>query len=88
MQVQVVNRRALRKYREFVGALETVWMVLDDARKLADRVPNEPHTPPSWRVATGPELRGYVRSAVEHTDALQARARKYEAELVSREWRI
>lgn len=86
MQVQVVNRRALRKYREFVAALETVWMVLDDARKLADKVQAESRT--SWRVATGSELRGMVRASVEHVDTLQARARKYEAELVSRDWRI
>lgn len=86
MQVQVVNRRALRKYREFVAALETVWMVLDDARRLADKVQNESRT--SWRVATGPELRSMVRVSMDHVDALQVRARKYEAELVSRDWRI
>ncbi len=86
MQVQVVNRRAVRKYREFVGALETVWMVLDDAQKLANKVTNESRT--SWRVATGSELRGTVQVARDHVDALQSRARKYEAELVSREWRI
>jgi uncharacterized protein YlxW (UPF0749 family) len=82
----VVNRRALRKYREFVGALETVWLVLDDAQRLADKVTAESRT--SWRAATGPELRGLVRNTQEHVDALQTRARKYEAELVSREWRV
>ena len=86
MQVQVVNRRALRKYREFVSALETVWMVLDDARKLTDKVESESKA--SWRVATGSELRGMVRASMAHVDALQSRARQYEAELVSRDWRI
>lgn len=85
MDVLGTNRRARQKYQEFIGVLATVWMVLDESRKVIDRM--DDGVRPSWR-ASHDDVVSARRRALEQVDELQARARRYEAELVSRDWRL
>jgi hypothetical protein len=87
MQLAVVNRRAARKYAEFVGALETVWMVIHDTEKLLSRIPQGAY-PQGWRMASREQLVALRKAALVHVEALQVRSRTFEAELVSRDWRV
>jgi hypothetical protein len=87
MQLAVVNRRAARKYTEFVGALETVWMVLEDTEKLINELPAGA-VARGWRVPSREQLSALRKAALMHVEALQVRSRRFEAELVSRDWRV
>jgi hypothetical protein len=87
MQLAVVNKRAARKYDELVGAMGTVWAVLEEARSVVAQIdPNAPAAYP-W-LPTSEELALHLRKAEEHMEALEKRARRYKAELISQEWRI
>ncbi len=81
----IVNRRAHAKYATFWNCLLQVGAVLDDARKLADRVDDS--DPPPWYVADAATIRkasGRVEAAL---GTLGKNAKRWEAELISREWR-
>ena len=87
MQIQVVNRRAQERYGQFVSAMDLVLEALESVDKVIARV-DDSFRPGGFTVATQAELVDYRRDAFEELDELRAMARKYEAELLSREWRL
>ncbi|GAB3479373.1 hypothetical protein [Amycolatopsis cihanbeyliensis] len=87
MQVGVINRRAQAKYAEFVSALDLVREALEEIDTLIGRV-DPKRASGGWTVATPKELKGLRRAAMEQLNTLRASAQKYEAELISREWRL
>ena len=87
MQIEPVNRRARARYGTFVAAMDMVVHALDETNKVIDRVQKKP-AGPGWTVATKAELRGMRRTAFEELERLRRKAKKYEAELQSREWRL
>jgi hypothetical protein len=82
----VVNRRAVRKYGELVSAMTHLWVVLEEARTVIERVPDLAGR--SLRVPSREELLALQRKAEQDLKGLEARSRRYQAELVSRDWRI
>lgn len=87
MQIQAVNRRAMEKYREFVSAMDMVLESFDSLDAVIAKV-DPKSAAGGWTVATQKELHGYRVRAFEELERLRTIAKKYEAELISREWRI
>jgi hypothetical protein len=84
-----VNRRALRKYGEFWRALQLVGNAVAEAEKLAARAGQvEPgRGAGNWAVPTADELRRATKKAGQSLHVMSRSAKKWEAELISREWR-
>jgi len=87
MQIDALNRRARERYGAFVTAMDAVLHALDETNSLISRVQRKP-AGPGWTVATREELRGIRRGALEELERLRRKTKKYEAELISRDWRL
>jgi hypothetical protein len=87
MQVAAINRRALQNYGAFVSAMDLVLEALEALDKVIDQV-DDSKGPAGWTVATQEELQGYRRQVFDELDRLRTIAKKYEAELISRDWRL
>jgi hypothetical protein len=93
VNLKPVNRRALRKYGEFWRALSAVGEALGDAERLAakatDAQPARAGAGASahWSAPTPEELRAAAKKAGRALHVMSAKAKRWEAELVSREWR-
>jgi hypothetical protein len=90
VNVKPVNRRALRKYGEFWRALQMVGNALAEAEKTAAKADTGGKTKGQtahWSTATPDELKAAAKKAGRALHVMSASAKKWEAELVSREWR-
>ncbi|MDQ0380287.1 hypothetical protein [Amycolatopsis thermophila] len=87
MQIEAINRRARDRYGNFVTAMDLVLEALEGLTGLIEKV-DDKHEGTGWAVATQDELKGYRSQAVDELERLRAVAKKYETELVSREWRV
>ncbi|WP_339122881.1 hypothetical protein [Pseudonocardia sp. D17] len=87
-----INRRALRRYGEFWRALALVGNALAEAEQLAAKASDaqsagtEKQTA-HWSAPTPDELRAAAKKAGRALHTMSSAAKKWEAELVSREWR-
>jgi hypothetical protein len=82
---RLVNRRAQAKYATFWNSLMQIGGVLDDARKLANRIDDS--SPPPWHVADAATVRKAANRVERALEILSKSGKKWEAELISREWR-
>ena len=95
-----VNRRALRKYGEFWRALQLVGDILADAEKIAAKAADGTKTNRGkglsakaggdgqhWSAASPDEVSASAKKARSSLRVMAGSAKKWEAELVSREWR-
>ena len=89
MQVQAVNQHAVIKYREFEWAMQTVCESLEATQRLVNGM-SDHHTGrfEGWQVPTKKEVQEARRKAVALLDGLRKKAKEYEAELLSRGWRV
>ena len=89
MQVQAVNQHAVVKYREFEWALQTVCESLEATQRLVNAM-SDHYTGrfEGWQVPTKKEVQEARRKAVALLDGLRKKAKEYEAELLSRGWRV
>lgn len=87
MQISAVNRHARARYATFVASMDLVRHALDEVNQLIGKVQKRP-AGARWRVATRAELRAMRRRALDELDRMRAKSKKYEAELLSREWRV
>ena len=87
MQIEAVNRRARERYGTFVTAMDMVMHALDETNSVINKVQKKTGVV-GWRVATKAELRAMRRNASEELERLRRKTKKYEAELVSRNWRL
>ena len=87
MQIEKVTKRARERYGSFVTAMDMVMHALEEANKLVGKV-GKPAGRQGWTVATRAELRGMRRAAFEELERLRSKTKKYEAELISRDWRL
>jgi len=89
MQVQVVNQHAVVKYREFEWAMETVRESLEATERLVNgMVDHSPGRFQGWQVPTKKEVQEARKKAVTLLDGLRRKAKEFEAELLSRGWRV
>ena len=87
MQIESVNRKARERYGSFVSAMDMVREALDNLAPVIAKV-RKPGGGSGWTVPTREELAGLKRTATEELERLRTKTKKYEAELVSREWRL
>ena len=93
VNVKPVNRRALRKYGEFWRALELVSAALTEAEKTANKAQDGKRGKAGagqtahWSAATPEELKAAAKKAGRSLHVISTSAKKWEAELISREWR-
>jgi hypothetical protein len=90
-----LNRRALRKYAEFWTALQAVADALEQAERLAAKAVDA--QPPrassgaggrrSWSAASPEEMRAAAKKAHASLRVIATSAKRWEADLVSRDWR-
>jgi hypothetical protein len=87
VQIEMVNRRARERYGQLVSAMDMVLEALETVDPLIQRV-DDKHKPNGFTLATKDQLLGQRRATFDALGTLRARAKKYEAELVSRDWRL
>ncbi|ASR37962.1 hypothetical protein BAY61_26445 [Prauserella marina] len=87
MQISVLNRRAQQNYASFVAAMDQVAELFDEVDKLIDAL-DEKTAPGGFTVATPEELQALKGKAFDELDRMRVVARKYEGELISRDWRL
>lgn len=83
----VVNSRSKRKYEEFSSAMAQVWLVLDEARMVVEKL-DPMAIPHGYRVSSQEQLLEQAIRAQRTLEALESKARRYQAQLVSIEWRL
>jgi hypothetical protein len=88
MQVQVVNQHAVVKYREFEWAMETVREALEATERLVNGMSDQADRFHGWQVPTKKEVQEARKKAVALLDGLRRKAKEFEAELLSRGWRV
>lgn len=82
---KIVNRRAQAKYATFWNSLLQVGLVLEDARRLAARMDDSERPP--WHVADKAALNKAAKRVQDALTVLSKSAKRWEAELISRDWR-
>lgn len=83
-----VNRRALRQYGVFWRAMQALDQALADAEKLASQAHDTPGTDRRpMAVPTPEEVSAAAKKAARGLHIMAAAGKKWEAELISREWR-
>lgn len=82
---RVVNRRAQAKYATFWNSLLQIGDVVKDARKLAARMDDSDKPP--WHVADAATIVKAANRVEWALEILSKSGKKWEAELISREWR-
>lgn len=89
MQVQAVNQHAVVKYREMEWAMQTVCESLEATQRLVNAM-SDHYTGrfEGWQVPTKKEVQEARRKAVALLDGLRKKTKEYEAELLSRGWRV
>lgn len=80
-----VNRRAHERYGTFWNCLLQVDAALGDARKIATRLPGSASTP-FW-VASAEDVAKAIKRVEKALMVLSRSGKRWEAELISREWR-
>ncbi|MGH3607977.1 MAG: hypothetical protein ACRDRD_07800 [Pseudonocardiaceae bacterium] len=80
------NRRAVARYAAFWEALVLVGYAVEEARVVGARVDELPVR--NWRIATAEDIARAVKRVDGSLGGLAKSARRWEAELVSREWRV
>ena len=89
VNVKPVNRRALRRYGEFWRALQMVAAAVAEAEKVAAKAdPGKRRGGRAhWSTPTPEELKASAKKAGRALEVMSKSAKRWEAELISREWR-
>lgn len=85
--IRPLNRRAMRRYAEFWKALQAVGEVIAEAEKVAGKATDAKTTKARWSAATPEEMKAAAKKAGQSLHIISAAAKRWEAELISREWR-
>lgn len=89
MAIEVVNKVAQERYATFKSAITLLQGVIDDqvrgtiAKVDDSKLPND-----AWSLPTSDDLKSLADKAVVVIEDLTATAKKYEAELIARGWRV
>ncbi|MGQ0576738.1 MAG: hypothetical protein ACT4RN_21435 [Pseudonocardia sp.] len=85
------DRRALARFGEFWAALQQVGDVLAEAERLSksavDNSSWRPNGSRHWTVATADEVRSSVKRCRSSLRVVSAQAKRFEPELIVRDWR-
>ncbi|MBB3051152.1 hypothetical protein FHS23_002175 [Prauserella isguenensis] len=82
-----MNKLAVQRYAQFVSAMDLVAEQFDELDKLIARV-GKGTTESGFTVPTQGELKGLRAKAFGELDQMRMTAKKFEAELMSRPWKV
>lgn len=89
-----LNRRSVAKFAEFWAALQQVGDALAEVEKLGNKALDAQKARASngingrsWAVATPDEIKSAAKKAHRTLRVIAASAKRWEADLLSREWR-
>jgi hypothetical protein len=85
--IRPLNRRAMRRYAEFWKALQAVGEAIAEAEKVAGKATDAKTSKARWSAATPEEMKAAAKKAGQSLHIISAAAKRWEAELISREWR-
>jgi hypothetical protein len=89
--IQVIEdyktKKARERYGLFVGAMATLEEALLAAGKLVERV-DDSKAGAGFSLPTQEELEVQVKKVFEEFDVLRGKAKRHEADLISREWAV
>ncbi|WP_199439416.1 hypothetical protein [Umezawaea beigongshangensis] len=88
MQVQALNKRAQERYDNFVSAMDLVAEQFDPLSALIKKMQEGKAPPGAFRITSPEQLRKLHTDALKALTELREQAKKYEAELKSRDWRV
>lgn len=83
---KVFKHRALERYRLFWAAIEEAGEAVEMAKRLAAKV--EESKRKSWAAPASDEVRAAGTKAARGLQAVAKSAKRWEAELVSRDWTV
>jgi hypothetical protein len=84
----MLNSRAIRKYGEFIGAMDMVEEAFRAVDSVIERVDDSAVAAGGWTLPTQDDLKSLRRTAFNALDAVRVKAKKHEGDLVSREWAV
>ena len=84
----MLNSRAIRKYGEFIGAMDMVEEAFRAVDAVIELVDDGAAEGSGWTTPSQDELKALRRKAFEALDAVRVKAKKHEGDLVSREWAV
>src|SRR6476620_5598919 len=90
VNVKPVNRRALRRYGEFWRALQMVGAAIAEAEQVAAKADSGKRRGGGrahWSTPTPDEMKASAKKAGRALEVMSKSAKRWEAELISREWR-
>lgn len=87
MQMALVNKVAMARYRDFISAMDGVMLALEDCERHINRVDRN-KVRVGWTASTPAELKAFRRKALDQLTALRKTAKNHEADLISRDWRV
>jgi hypothetical protein len=85
---QLVTNVMRSKYSVFRNAINAVLEALEEAGKVIDRMDDNLAPPDGWSLPSSEEVRAIHTRALHALDVLNQSAKKWEAELLSRGWRV
>lgn len=85
VNLPALNRRALERYTEFWVAIQGVGEAVEAGEKVAAKADDKGRV--NWSAPTADELRASGKSAARAVEVISGSAKRWRAELVSREWR-
>ncbi|GAA0614321.1 hypothetical protein GCM10010174_34970 [Kutzneria viridogrisea] len=87
MAIGFGNQRAVQRYAAFVGAMDMLGEAFRTVDRVIDRV-DDSVGEGGYTLPTQDELRALRTTAFDALDALRAKGKKHEADLVSRPWAV
>jgi hypothetical protein len=87
MNLRPVNQRALRRYQQFWQSLVTLDVAMGEVEKLINSLADHDDATVSYRIPDAEELSKAARKAGRSLQIMVTASKKWEADLVSREWR-
>jgi len=87
MEIPGVNKLAVQRYAQLVSAMDLVADQFDELDKIIARV-GKGTTDHGFTVPTQGELKGLRSKAFNELDQMRMTVKKYEAELLSRLWKV
>ncbi len=88
MQITAVNEHAQKRYKEFTTAIAHVHELIIPIDKLIGRMDKPNARYRGWRMKRPDELKAIVKKLRNQLELVTEQAKKYEKELISRDWRV
>jgi hypothetical protein len=84
----LANRRAMKRYQSFLDAMGNLGDMLDDADRVIAQMADMYVGASGWKVPDKREVIAARNRVTRKLELLRRAAKRYEAELISNEWKV